>query len=910
MTTGELVAVGDLALVGDVDAHQLVDARGKLVALLAVEDLDADDRAGLAVRDLQRRVADLAGLLAEDRAQQPLLRGQLGLTLGRDLADQQVAVADLGTDADDPALVQVRQDLLGDVGDVPRDLLGAQLGVAGVDLVLLDVDRGQGVVLHQALGEDDRVLIVVALPRHERHEEVLAQGHLAAVGRGTVGDHRADLEPVAGADDDALVVAVALVGPGELHDPVGLVGPVVVGDADQVGRDLLDHAGLGRQDHVAGVERRAVLHAGPDQWGLRAHQRHGLTHHVGAHERAVGVVVLQERDQRRGGRHHLARGHVHVVDVRGRHEVDLAALGADQDALLGEATVRLHRGVGLRDDELVLLVGRQVVHLVGHDALVDLAVGGLHEAERVDPPVGRQRADQTDVGTLRGLDRAHAAVVRRVDVTNLHAGTVTGQTTRAQRGQTTLVRQAGQGVVLVHELRQLRGAEELLDRGHHGADVDQGLRGDRFDVLRGHALADDALHAGQAGADLVLDELADVAQTAVAEVVDVVDLDAHVHGLAATRARQGRVTVVQGHEVLDRRDDVIDAQDGLVQTRLDAELLVDLVATDLGQVVALGVEVKVVQESLGGLLGRRLARAQLAVDVQQRVVLAGRVVLLQGLAHRLVLAELLEDLRLGPAQRLEQHRDRLLALAVDAHAHHVALVDLELQPRATARDHLGGVDVLVGGLVRGPLEVDARGTHQLGHHDTLGAVDDERAALGHEREVTHEHRLGLDLTGVGVHELRRHEQRGGVGHVPLLALLDRVLLLLEPVVAEREGHGAGEVLDRRDLLEDLLQTGTVGDVVATGVLRGGHTGLPALVAEQPVEALRLERQEVRDLQRLLDLCEGQTTGSRLSSGHSLGRGSRGSQGWSFHGPGAMESKRARAARPPGRGAMRQRKATA
>ena len=65
-----------------------------------------------------------------------------------------------------------------------------------------------------------------------------------------------------------------------------------------------------------------------------------------------------------------------------------------------------------------------------------------------------------------------------------------------------------------------------LMRRHDGADVDQRLRRDRLDVLGGHPLADDALHPGQAGADLVLDQLADRAQAAVAEVVDVVDLDA------------------------------------------------------------------------------------------------------------------------------------------------------------------------------------------------------------------------------------------------------------------------------------------------------------------------------------------------------------------------------------------------
>ena len=86
---------------------------------------------------------------------------------------------------------------------------------------------------------------------------------------------------------------------------------------------------------------------------------------------------------------------------------------------------------------------------------------------------------------------------------------------------------------------ELRRTEELLDRGDDGAHVDQGLRRDRLDVLRGHALADDALHAGQAGADLVLDELADGADATVAEVVDVVDVETDVHLLAVADALDG-----------------------------------------------------------------------------------------------------------------------------------------------------------------------------------------------------------------------------------------------------------------------------------------------------------------------------------------------------------------------------------
>ena len=191
VAAGELVALADLALLRDVDADELVDARRQVVAGVAVEGLDVDDDAALAVRHLERGVADLARLLLEDRADQLLLGRQLGLALRRDLADEQVARADLGADADDAAVVEVAQRLLRAVRDVAGDLLVAELRRAGVDLVLVDVDRGEHLVLDEALREDDRVLEVVALERHERDEQVRAERELAVVGRGAVGQDRA-----------------------------------------------------------------------------------------------------------------------------------------------------------------------------------------------------------------------------------------------------------------------------------------------------------------------------------------------------------------------------------------------------------------------------------------------------------------------------------------------------------------------------------------------------------------------------------------------------------------------------------------------------------------------------------------------------------------------------------------------
>ena len=316
---------------------------------------------------------------------------------------------------------------------------------------------------------------------------------------------------------------------------------------------------------------------------------------------------------------------------------------------------------------------------------------------------------------------------------------------------------------------------------------------------------------------------------------------------------------VQPDQVLDGGDDVVLGQRALPDRQAEAELLVDLVPADLGQVVALRVEVQVLQQRLGGLPGRGLARAQLAVDVQQCVVLAGGVVLLQGGPHRLVLAEPLQDLRVVPAERLEQNGNALLALAVDADADAVPLVDLELEPRTAGRDDLAAEDVLVGRLVHLAVEVDAGRADELRHHDTLGAVDDERAPGGHEREVTHEDRLALDLARAVVDELGRHEHRGRVVHVLVLALLDGVLGRLEPVVPEREGHGSGKVLDRADLFEDLLETGLLRDLLHTGLARSIHPGTPALVAQQPVERLGLQSKEAGNLKRFLEAGEGNAT---------------------------------------------------
>ena len=65
----------------------------------------------------------------KDRAQQFLFRRELGFALGRDLADQDIAGLDLGTDKHDARLIQLGQRAFAHVGQVGRDFFGAQLGI-------------------------------------------------------------------------------------------------------------------------------------------------------------------------------------------------------------------------------------------------------------------------------------------------------------------------------------------------------------------------------------------------------------------------------------------------------------------------------------------------------------------------------------------------------------------------------------------------------------------------------------------------------------------------------------------------------------------------------------------------------------------------------------------------------------
>ena len=258
-------------------------------------------------------------------------------------------------------------------------------------------------------------------------------------------------------------------------------------------------------------------------------------------------------------------------------------------------------------------------HVVDDPAVLHLAVGRLDEAELVDARVARQRRDQADVRTFRRLNRADAPVVRRVHVADLEPGALARETARPERRQTALVRNLGQRVGLVHELRELRRPEELANRGHDRLRVDQVVRHRRrhFLVDR-HLLLDGALHPDQPDAELVLEQLAYRADAAVAQVIDVVDV--------------GRV-LPQLEQVLDHLVEVLRVQDLLVERRVQLELRVQLQPADAREVVLLRVEEHVLEQRPRAVERRRIARPEAPVDLDQRLLVRMDRILLQRVAE-------------------------------------------------------------------------------------------------------------------------------------------------------------------------------------------------------------------------------------------------------------------------------------
>ncbi len=586
--------------------------------LCLLEEVCADDNTLERRRGLQRGILDITGLVAEDGTQELLLRGGIALTLGGDLTDHDVAGHDVGTNAHYAALVEILGGILAHVGDIGCELLHAALGLAHLEGILVHMHRCEDILTHHTLIEHDGVLIVVTLPGHERNLEVTAEGELTLLGGVTLGEDVTLHHTLTLVADRAKVYGSALVGLAELGQMILLhavlergelllLGAVIT-DAYHGGVDKLDHTGTLGHYLGAGVADQLTLDACTDDRALAAQQRHSLAHHVRSHECAVGVIMLQERDERCCDRSDLSGRYIHKLHLGGGNDREVG-VQTGLHAVIDELAVILHRSITLGYHLALLDLGSQVDNLVVveiHHAILHLAVRCLDKAQIIDLGIDTERRDKTDVRALRGLDRTQTAVVCIVNVTHLEARTLSRQTAGAKGRHTALVGDLGQRIRLVHELRQGVGAEERVDDTRYGLGIDEIDGSEHLVVTHIHALADGARHTGQTHTELIVELLAYSAHAAVAQVVDIVHIGLRVDQL---------------DQILDDSDDILLREHLHLHRGGQAELLVDTVAAHLAEVIAL-----LGEEQIGDHLAcrgvvRRLRVAKLPVYVLDSLLL-------------------------------------------------------------------------------------------------------------------------------------------------------------------------------------------------------------------------------------------------------------------------------------------------
>ena len=297
MTTGHLIADRNLALLSEVNSDYLVNARLELVAaVLACEHLDVNNDTALAVRHAKGSISNFSCLFAEDCAEQSFLGGELGLSLRSYLTDEDVAGVNLGSDVDDTVLVEILEHIIADIRDVACDFLGSELCITGFGVVFVNMDRCVNIFSYNLFADEYGVLIVITFPGHKADESVLTEGDFAVLGCRAVNEDSTLFDSLASFNNRNLVDTGALVTSEELDYAVILDLAVVVENSYVVSVNTCDNTVALSEHADAGVGTCAVLHACADNRGFGNHKRNCLTLHVGAHQRAVRVVVLEERN--------------------------------------------------------------------------------------------------------------------------------------------------------------------------------------------------------------------------------------------------------------------------------------------------------------------------------------------------------------------------------------------------------------------------------------------------------------------------------------------------------------------------------------------------------------------------------------------------------------------------------------
>ena len=198
--------------------------------------------------------------------------------------------------------------------------------------------------------------------------------------------------------------------------------------------------------------------------------------------------------------------------------------------------------------------------------------------------------------------------MRRVHVAHFKTRAFARQATRAERGNTALVSDFRQRVVLIHKLRQLRRAEEFFDRGGNRFLVNQIFRRQLFGFNLAQALFNRALEAHQTNAESIGCHFTDATDAAITEVVNIINRT---------------VTIFNGNQCFQDADNIFPGENTATFFFLNPQAAIEFHPPDAGKIIAFFIEKEIFKKTIRRIFRWRLTRTHHAINFRPRIILIG-----------------------------------------------------------------------------------------------------------------------------------------------------------------------------------------------------------------------------------------------------------------------------------------------
>jgi len=179
------------------------------------------------------------------------------------------------------------------------------------------------------------------------------------------------------------------------------------------------------------------------------------------------------------------------------------------------------------------------------------------------------------------------------------------------------------------------------------------------------------------------------------------------------------------------------------------------------------------------------------------------------------LVEIVQQLFNRVTQSTQKDSHRQFAASVDSYVQNIFCVEFKIEPRTAIRDHTGRIEQLAR-CVRFSFvvfEEDTGASMQLAYDHALGAVNNEGAVFGHQRNFSEVDLLLLHVTNglasrrfvvVPYDKTDNHTDRRGKGHSAAAALMDVVFRLVQVIADKFERRGVVKVLYWKGAFEDTV----------------------------------------------------------------------------------------------------------